>query len=72
MEWPITLSALVLGIALTVYSSVRAKRPKNAMDVSLIPPNLVLFIGVLLILLSGSHALTLLGIVHNRGQLRLH
>lgn len=71
MEWPITLSALAIGVALTVYSSVRARRPKKALDVSLIPLNLVLFIGVLLIILSGSHALTLLGIVHNRDQLRL-
>jgi hypothetical protein len=38
----------------------------------LIPPNLFLFIGILLILLSGSHALTLLGIQHDRSQLRLH
>ena len=72
MEWPVTLAAFAIGAVLIGYSSIRAKRPKNALDVSLIPPNLILFVGVLLILLSGSHALTLLGIVHNKGQLRLH
>jgi hypothetical protein len=72
MDWPITLSAFVLGAALTVYSTIRARRPKDALHVPLIPPNLFLFIGILLILLSGSHALTLLGIQHDRSQLRLH
>jgi hypothetical protein len=69
-QWPITLSAFVIGAALVGYSSIRTRRPRKALEVSLIPPNLILFVGVLLVLLSGSHALTLLGIVHNKGQLR--
>jgi hypothetical protein len=72
MEWILTLIAFVLGTILTVYSSIRARRPRKALSVPLIPPNLFLFVGILLMILSGSHALTLLGIEHNRRQLRLH
>jgi hypothetical protein len=71
MDWPIALSMLVVGITITVFYSVRRGRPKDPLHVPLIPPTALLFFGVLLILLAGSHALTLLGIEHNRSQLRL-
>jgi hypothetical protein len=72
MGWPLTLAAFILGLVLTVYFSISTRRPKNPLHVPLVPPTLFLFIGILLILLAGSHALTLLGIEHNRGQLRLN
>jgi len=72
MDWPLTLAALALGTVLTVYFSIKTRRPKDPLHVPLIPPVLFLFIGVLLIVLAGSHALTLLGIEHHRSQLRLH
>jgi hypothetical protein len=72
MDWPLTLSAFLIGMALTVYFSIKSRRPKDPLHVPLVPPTLFLFIGILLIILAGSHALTLLGIEHNRGQLRLN
>lgn len=71
MDWPITLAMLAAGIALTVFYSIRGGRSKDPLHVPLIPPTALLFLGVLLILLAGSHALTLMGIEHNKGQLRL-
>ena len=72
MDWTVTLGMLIFGIALTTFYSVRRGRSKDPLHVPLVPPTALLFLGVLLILLAGSHALTLLGIEHNRGQLRLH
>jgi hypothetical protein len=60
---------LLVGVALTVFYSVRRGRPKDPLHVPL--PTALLFLGILLILLAGSHALTLMGIEHNRSQLRL-
>jgi hypothetical protein len=71
MDWMLTLGMLAAGIALTVFYSVRGGRTKNPLHVPLIPPTALLFLGVLLILLAGAHALTLLGIEHNKAQLRL-
>jgi hypothetical protein len=71
MGWPFTLVMLIAGLTLTVFYSVRRGRPKDPLHVPLIPPTALLFFGILLILLAGSHALTLMGIEHNRGQLRL-
>jgi hypothetical protein len=71
MDWPVTLGMLLVGVALTAFYSVRRGRPKDPLHVPLIPPTALLFLGVLLILLAGSHALTLIGIEHNRNQLRL-
>jgi hypothetical protein len=71
MDWTFTLALLSAGIVLTVFYSVRGGRRKDPLNVPLIPPTVLLFLGVLLILLAGSHALTLMGIEHNRAQLRL-
>jgi hypothetical protein len=70
MDWTFTLGMLTAGIALTVFYSARGGRSKDPLHVPLIPPTALLFLGVLLILLAGSHALTLMGIEHNKGQLR--
>lgn len=70
MDWTFTLALLSAGIVLTVFYSVRGGRRKDPLNVPLIPPTALLFLGVLLILLAGSHALTLMGIEHNRAQLR--
>src|SRR5215212_5602235 len=70
MDWTFTLALLAAGIVLTVFYSVRGARRKDPLSVPLIPPTALLFLGVLLILLAGSHALTLMGIEHNRAQLR--
>jgi hypothetical protein len=70
MDWTLTVALLAAGIVLTVFYSVRGGRREDRLKVPLIPPTALLFLGVLLILLAGSHALTLMGIEHDRAQLR--
>ena len=70
MDWTLTLALLAAGMVLTVFYSLRGGRSKDPLHVPLIPPTALLFLGVLLILLAGSHALTLMGIDHSRSQLR--
>jgi hypothetical protein len=71
MDWTVTLALLAAGLILTVFYSIRGgRRPKDPLNVPLIPPTALLFLGVLLVLLAGSHALTLMGIEHSRAQLR--
>ena len=71
MDWFATLALLFIGVALTSFHLIQSRRKKSSFKVALIPPAAILFIGILLILVAGSHALTLLGIEHNRSQLRL-
>lgn len=72
MGWTGTLIMLVAGVALTMYQLIFARNRKQTLEVPLVPPTVILFLGVILIMIAGSHALTLLGIEHNRSQLRLH
>lgn len=72
MGWTGTLIMLAGGLVLTLYQLIFARKRKQSLQVPIIPPMAMLFLGVLLIMIAGSHALTLLGIEHDRGQLRLH
>ena len=71
MNWFATLVMLIIGVALTSFHFIQSRGKRRSFRVALIPPTVILFIGVLLILVAASHALTLLGIEHNRSQLRL-
>jgi hypothetical protein len=72
MGWTGTLIMLAGGLVLTVYALIFGRKRKQSFHVPMVPPTAILFLGVVLIMIAGSHALTLLGIEHNRGQLRLH
>jgi hypothetical protein len=72
MGWTGTTVMFVAGTGLFLSYWILARKSKKPLHVPLIPPTVFLFLGVLLIMLAGSHALTLLGIEHNRSQLRLH
>jgi hypothetical protein len=72
MGWTATLIMLAGGLVLTLYQLIFTRKRKESLQVPVIPPTAILFLGVLLIMIAGSHALTLLGIEHNRSQLRLH
>lgn len=71
MGWTPTIAMLIAGFCLTALHFLQAHKPRKPFHVPLLPPAAVLFIGILLIIVASSHALTLLGIEHNRGQLRL-
>jgi hypothetical protein len=70
MGWKPTIAMLIARMALTLFHFAQGRR-KKPFHVPLVPPTAVLFIRVLLIIIAGSHALTLMGIEHNRSQLRL-
>jgi hypothetical protein len=72
MGWTETIVMFVAGMGLSLSHLILARKSKKPLHVPLIPPTVFLFLGVLLIMIAGSHALTLLGIEHNRSQLRLH
>jgi energy-converting hydrogenase Eha subunit A len=70
MSWTWTFVLLLAGLALTIFHLVQANKTRRSFDVSLVTSTVVLFIGVLLIMIAGSHMLTLLGVQHGRGQWR--
>jgi hypothetical protein len=72
MGWTGTLLMLAAGLVLAAYGWVFGGKRKQSFHVAIVPPTTIMFIGVLLIIIAGSHALTLLGIEHNRSQLRLN
>jgi hypothetical protein len=37
MDWPITLATFAIGVVMTVYFSVRGRRPADSLKVPLIP-----------------------------------
>jgi hypothetical protein len=63
---------LAAGLVLAIYGWVFGRKRKQSFHVPIVPPTAVMFVGVLLIMIAGSHALTLLGIEHDRSQLRPH
>jgi hypothetical protein len=72
MGWIGTLIMLASGVVLSIYYFLSSRKPKQSLHVPLVPAIVILFLGILLIMIAGSHALTLLGIEHNRSQLRLN
>ena len=60
MSMTATLVILGLGLALTVFANVMARRPVEPGDVRLIPYNGLQFLGLVVVILMLAHLVTLL------------
>jgi hypothetical protein len=70
MGWTWTMMLLAAGIGLTIFHLIQANKRGSYLDVPLVPPTMVLLIGIMLIMIAGSHALTLMGLEHARSPFR--
>jgi hypothetical protein len=61
MDLRTTLFVLALGIAIPGVALWLERRPKNALDVRLIPTTPILVVGVLTVLAAAVHLLSFLG-----------
>jgi energy-converting hydrogenase Eha subunit A len=62
----VTIVALLLGAALALGAAWAERRPRKALETSLIPTTPILFLGVLIGLLATVHLLNLWGITTGR------
>ena len=62
LELWVTVAALVLGAGLALGAAWMERRPRKALETSLIPTTPILFLGVLIGLLATVHLLNLWGI----------
>lgn len=62
MEWTWTIAAVAAGLAAVALSSLRTRRtPRRLGDVSFVPWNGVMFLGLVAALFGTVHLLTLFG-----------
>ena len=60
MNLPDTLAVFAFGVGLMAVAVWRERRPRKKLDPPLIPIRPVLFIGTLIVVLSGIHLMTFL------------
>ena len=65
MEWLYTFMIFAVGAVMLGLGRM-LERPRDSFRVPLVPPVLLMFLGGVLIIMAGSHLLTMLGIVHGR------
>lgn len=65
MEWTATIALFALGVGMLALGRM-LERPRASFRVPVVPPMLLLFLGGVLVLMAGSHMLTLLGISHGK------
>ena len=61
-ETIITAIAFVAGAALIAYAAIAERRPRKSLNPRLIPTTPLMFIGVVIVLLSVLHFLTIAGV----------